>query len=203
MRVPERKGGSMGKAEQKKLRHKKLQQKIEENPFLKDEELAQQLKVSVATIRLDRAEMGIREYRERIKNVAASELSRNSSAQTGDLLDLNPYHDGISVMTTDDSMTFAGTDIVKGQAVFSFAENLALHLLNAKTAVIKVANVKFSKEIKKGDKLIAKFEVKRVKDTEEYIVWVRIKVELKEVFRGKFNMLVTENVNTGKEINFS
>ena len=183
----------MGKAEQKKLRHERLKQKIEENPFLKDEELAQQFKVSVATIRLDRAELGIREYRERIKNVAASELSRNNSAQTGDLLDLNPYHDGISVMITDESMTFAGTDIVQGQAVFAFAENLALHLLNAKTAVIKVANVKFMKEIKKGDKLIAKFEVKRVKDTEEYIVWVRIKVELKEVFRGKFNMVVTED----------
>ncbi len=186
------KEGKMGKAEQKQLRHIQLKQKIEENPFLKDEDLAEQLGVSVATIRLDRAELGIREYRERIKNVAASGLSRSHTAETGDLLDLNLYHDGISVMTTDETMTFAGTDVVKGQAVFAFAENLVLQLINAKTAVIRVANIKFIKEIKKGDKLIAKFEVKRVKDTEEYIVWVRIKVALQEVFRGKFNILVTQ-----------
>lgn len=183
----------MSKAEQKRLRHKMLEQKIEENPFLKDDELAQELGVSVATIRLDRAELGIREYRERIKDVAAGEILRSHEMQTGDLLDLNLYHDGISVMVTDESMTYPGTDVVKGQAVFAFAENLVMHLLNAKAAIIQVANVKFIKEIKKGDKLIAKFEVKRVKDTEEYIVWVRIKVELKEVFRGKFNMAVTQD----------
>lgn len=182
----------MRKAEQKKLRHEQLKNQLEKNPFLKDEDLADVLHVSVATVRLDRAELGIREYRERVKTVADKGLKKSSAVRTGDLLDLNLYHDGISVMVADESMAVAGTDIVKGQAVFAFAENLALHLLNAKTAIIKVANVKFIKEIKVGDKLMAKFEVKRVKDTEEYIVWVRIKVKMEEVFRGKFNLAVTQ-----------
>lgn len=182
----------MRKAEQKKLRHEQLKNQLEKNPFLKDEDLADVLHVSVATVRLDRAELGIREYRERVKTVADKGLKKSSTVRTGDLLDLNLYHDGISVMVADESMAVAGTDIIKGQAVFAFAENLALHLLNAKTAIIKVANVKFIKEIKVGDKLMAKFEVKRVKDTEEYIVWVRIKVKMEEVFRGKFNLAVTQ-----------
>lgn len=178
----------MGRAELKKWRQQQMQQQIEANPFLKDEDLAQLLGVSIATVRLDRSELGIAEYRERIKSVAAGQL-RNDGVQ-GDLLDLNLYHDGISMLVPDDSMTFPGTDVVKGQALFAFAENLVLGLLDAKTVLIKVANVKYIKEVKKGEKLVAKFEVKRVRDG-EFIVWVKIKVELAEVFRGKFNVAVT------------
>ena len=54
----------------KKKRHEYLLRKIKQNPFLKDEELAQACNVSVSTIRFDRAELGIAEYRERIKSVA-------------------------------------------------------------------------------------------------------------------------------------
>ena len=51
----------------KKKRHEYLLRKIKQNPFLKDEELAQACNVSVSTILFDRAELGIAEYRERIK----------------------------------------------------------------------------------------------------------------------------------------
>ena len=103
----------MSKAEQKKLRHTQLQEQLKHNPFLKDEELAKKLHVSVATIRLDRAELGIREYRERVKTVADKGLKKSSAVRTGDLLDLNLYHDGLSVMVADESMAVAGTDIIK------------------------------------------------------------------------------------------
>lgn len=178
----------MGRAELKRKRQMQLLRQVEADPFLKDEDLARRLGVSVATVRLDRSELGIAEYRERIKSVAAGNLHKDSAQ--GDLLDLNPYHDGISVLIPDESMAFPGTDIVRGEAVFAFAENLILGLLNAKTILIKVANVKYIKEVKKGEKLVAKFEVKRVRDG-EFIVWVKIKVEMAEVFRGKFNVAVT------------
>lgn len=58
----------------KKKRHEYLLRKIKQNPFLKDEELAQACNVSVSTIRFDRAELGIAEYRERIKSVAEEGL---------------------------------------------------------------------------------------------------------------------------------
>ena len=78
---------------------------------MKDEELAQACNVSVSTIRFDRAELGIAEYRERIKSVAEEGLVADTAV--GEVLDLNLYHDGISVLKTDDTMTFDGTDIIK------------------------------------------------------------------------------------------
>ena len=102
------------------------------------------------------------------------------------------YHDGISVIETDDAITYEGTDIIKGQAMFGIAENLALDIINAKEALIKVANMKYIKEVRKGEKLVAKFEVIRVKD-EEYIVWVKIRSNQVEVYRCKFNLALMES----------
>lgn len=85
----------------KKKRHEYLLRKIKQNPFLKDEELAQACNVSVSTIRFDRAELGIAEYRERIKSVAEEGLVAGSR-RLAEVLDLNLYHDGISVLKTDE-----------------------------------------------------------------------------------------------------
>ena len=65
----------------KKKRHEYLLRKIKQNPFLKDEELAQACNVSVSTIRFDRAELGIAEYRERIKSVAEEGLVADTAAK--------------------------------------------------------------------------------------------------------------------------
>ena len=75
--------------------------------------------------------------------------------------------------------------------MFGIAENLALDIINAKEALIRVANVKYIKEVRKGEKLIAKFEVIRVKDG-EYVVWVKIRANQVEVFRSKFNLALKE-----------
>ena len=168
----------------KKKRHEYLLRKIKQNPFLKDEELAQACNVSVSTIRFDRAELGIAEYRERIKSVAEEGLVADTAV--GEVLDLNLYHDGISVLKTDDTMTFDGTDIIKGQCIYAFAENLALSVIDAKAALVKIANVKYMHEA-----LIAKSDVMRVKDG-GYIVRVVIKANMNEVFRGKFSLVMTD-----------
>ena len=177
----------MVRTELKKERHKKLRTIVKSNPFIKDSELADILHVSVATIRIDRGELGIGEYRERIKNMA-----KNISGKIPlDIIDMNLYHDGISVIETDDVATYEGTDIIKGQVMFGMAENMALDIIDAKKALIKVANVKYIKEVHKGEKLIAKFEVIRIKD-KEYIVWVKIRSKQIEVFRCKFNLALKE-----------
>ena len=59
----------------KKERHEYIIKMLGENPFLKDDNLAQLCGVSVATIRLDRAELGIAQYRERIKTAAKEGLN--------------------------------------------------------------------------------------------------------------------------------
>ena len=59
----------------KKDRQAILKDMIQDNPFITDEELAEQLKVSIQTIRLDRLELSIPELRERIKSVAEKRLN--------------------------------------------------------------------------------------------------------------------------------
>lgn len=176
----------MDRAALKKERQEFLLKKIKEEPFLKDEELAKACHVSVSTIRFDRAELGIAEYRERVKSVAES---AGHAVNSGELLDLELFHNGLSVLSTDDTMTFDGTDIVKSQCIYALAENLALSVIDAKAALVKVANVKYKAEVHSGERLVARSEVVRVRE-KEFIVHVFIKVNMTEVFRGKFSLLI-------------
>ena len=171
----------------KKQRHDYIMSIISENPFLKDDELSKQCKVSISTIRNDRAELGISEYRERVKSAAENEFHTVESKE--ELLDLKIYETGLSVLETDSSMLFKNTNIVKSQCIYALAENLALNVINANAALVKVANVKYCEQVNLGDKLVAKSTVKREKNN-EYIVHVIISVEMREVFRGKFNLEV-------------
>ena len=55
-------------------RHALLRKRIEEDPFVNDEELAEEFSVSVATIRLDRMALGIPEMRIRIKQIGRAHV---------------------------------------------------------------------------------------------------------------------------------
>lgn len=173
----------------KSERHAYLLEKIRKNPFLKDKDLAKAFGVSVSTIRFDRAELGIAEYRERVKNAAQDSIHGKDTE--GELLDLNVYHDGISVLRTDSSMVFDGTNIVKSQFIYAFAENLALNVIDAKSMLVKVANVKYTEEVHAGETLVAKSVVMRG-GSDEFVVHVYIKVNMAEVFRGKFSLKVID-----------
>lgn len=187
----------MTRTGKKRSRQESLVREIGRNPFLKDEELAKRLKVSVATIRLDRAELGIEEYRERVKNVAKTHTSVDTNV--GEVLDFNLYHDGISVLNTFDAAVFDGSAVIKAQSLYGYAENLAMTVINAKTALVRVANIKYLHEVHRGDRLVAKYEVMRVKNR-EFVVWVRIKKDMTEVFRAKMNLAtMAENDNMQAE----
>lgn len=179
----------MTRAVKKRTRQERLIREIGKNPFLKDEDLAVKLKVSVATIRLDRAELGIEEYRERVKNVARTHTS--GDVHIGEVLDFNLYHDGISVLDTFDTAVFEGSAVIKAQSLYAYAEDLALSVINAKAALVRVANIKYLHEVQRGDKLVAKYEVRRTQN-HEYVVWVRIKKDMVEVFRAKMSLRVTD-----------
>lgn len=174
----------------KKDRHAYLIREINKNPFLKDEDLAKACHVSVSTIRFDRAELGIAEYRERVRDMAQGE--RNNQNNEGELLEIHPFRDGISILETDVSMLFENTNVVRSQCIYALAENLALQVIRAKSALVKVANVKYIKEVLSGERLVAKSEVIRVRRN-EYIVHVFIKANLNEVFRGKFSLAVIDS----------
>jgi len=176
----------MGTKLRKQLRHEYILKKVESNPFIKDNELAEEFGVSVSTIRLDRAELGISEYRERLKDVAEGAAQ---SEPDSELLDLNLFENGVAVMMTDDSMVFEDSDIVKSHYIYAFAEKLALSVIDAKAALIKIANVKYITAVHSNEKLFATSKMVR-NSNDSYIVHVVIKANMTEVFRGKFSLVV-------------
>jgi len=179
----------------KKERQQVLKNKLYEDPFLTDEELAEIFSVSVPTIRLDRLELGIPELRERIKTVAEKNYNKvkslNSKEIVGELLELNLNKNGISILETNSTMAFEKTKIVRGHFIYSLAESLAISVIDAEVALVGVANIKYKTPVYAGNKLLAKAEVKRVRER-NYIVWVKITEKQTEVFRGKFILVSLE-----------
>ena len=94
----------------KDVRHKLLLERITQTPFLTDEEMAQELGVSVPTIRLDRMELGLPELRERMRLIAEEAKSHVKSLSTsdvmGELLELERGVQGSSLITVTQDMVF-------------------------------------------------------------------------------------------------
>lgn len=181
--------------QQKLVRQELLAAKLEKKPFLTDEELAEELGVSVQTIRLDRLALNIPELRVRIRRMAEDVNPRIKAIEradiVGELIDLDLGKKGISLLRITDDMVFRKTQIAKGYYVFSQANSLALAVLDAPLAVTGVANVKYKMPVRVGEKLIAKAEVMRRRGN-KYFVHVRIKNETEEVFRAKFILVSKE-----------
>ena len=173
----------------KKDRLTKLLQVIEDDPFLTDEELSEQFRVSIQTIRLDRLEMKIPELRQRIRSVAAGNSDRvktlGSTEIVGELIDLELNRSAISILETESGQAFERTQIIKGHYIFAMAETLAMAVIDADVAITGVANIKYRVPVLAGQKLVAKARVTRVRG-DEYFVHVMIQVKDDLVFRGKF-----------------
>lgn len=173
----------------KKGRHERLCEKIVSNPFLTDEELSDFLGVSIPTIRLDRLELGIPELRERVKNMAEKSHEKVKSLGkneiVGEVVDLLLGKNGISILDTSIEMTFERTKIIRGQFIYSFAESLAMAVIDADVALVGVANIKYKVPVNAGAKLVAKAEVRNKRGNSSF-VWVKIYEKQAEVFRGKF-----------------
>ncbi len=173
----------------KQERQTVLAQLVSSDPFLTDEELAERLHVSVPTIRLDRMELGIDEYRKRIKQVAERSYQKvrsiGSGELVGELLDITPNETALSILNTDASMVFEKSAVVRGQFLYSMAETLAIAVIDANAALVGVANIKYKKAVVPNTRLVAKAEVRR-KTGNSYLVWVKILEQQQEVFRGKF-----------------
>jgi len=189
----------------KRARQTNLREKIRENPFLSDEELARHFVVSVQTIRLDRLAMGIPELRERTKTVAERTYgivkSMGSKEIVGELIDITLEEWGISILETATEMVFERSRVVRGQFIFAQAESLAIALIDAPIVLTGLANVKFRRPIMMGEKLVAKGEVIRRRGG-HYVVLVETKVGAEKVFRGKFSVFIVDptKVSGGEKV---
>ncbi|MGE5675003.1 MAG: transcription factor FapR [Mycobacterium leprae] len=185
----------MASGAKKRDRQAQLRERIRENPFLSDEELASAFGVSIQTIRLDRLALGIPELRERTKSVAERTYgvvkSLGSKEIVGELIDLQLGQRAISILETTETMVFERSRVVRGQYIFAMAESLAIAIIDADVVLTGLANVKFKRPVAVGEKLVAKGEVIRQRRA-HHVVLVEIQSGSEKVFRGKFSVFAVD-----------
>ncbi|MBO8137395.1 MAG: transcription factor FapR [Desulfotomaculum sp.] len=183
------------KSTAKKERHQKLVKFIKTNPFLTDEELAELLGVSIQTIRLDRLELKIPEYRERLKYVAKGDTCQVKSLSygelVGELVDIQVGKSGSSILTINRDMVFKKNKVARGHHLFAQANSLAVALIDAAVALTGSAKVTFRQPVKLGDRVVAEAVIVDNHD-KKYRVSVISKVKDQVVFEGLFTVFAVE-----------
>lgn len=177
----------------KKIRQKQLQTKIDEMPFITDEALAQQFTVSIQTIRLDRMELSIPELRERIKSVATDQWNETVKALPldeviGEIIDLELDSRAISILDITKEHVFSRNNIARGHHLFAQANSLAVAVIDDELALTAKAEIKFSRQVNQGERVVAKANVMSTDRKERTTVQVDSYVENELVFSGSFMM---------------
>ena len=184
----------------RRSRHDTLRQLLGEEPFLTDKELARRLQVSVPTVRLDRADLGIPDVRLRSRLLAERALgqvrSLESQEMVGELRELDLGRRGVSVLETDPSMAFARTRIVRSHFIFAEADSLALAVIDGDVVLTGLVNSKFKRPVVAGETLRATAEIIRRRQ-HRFVVLVETAAGPDIVFRAKF--LVVALPAWGKE----
>ena len=185
----------------KRERQGRLLEKLKEDTFMTDEDIAAYLDVSIPTVRLDRLELGIPELRQRIRDVASQNQGKVRSLKTeeivGELIELQLGISAISVLDTTDDMVFSQSLIVRGHYIYAMAESLAIAVIDADVALVGVANIKYKRPVHAGSRLVAKATVRENREGGRHIVWVFITSRQVEMFRGKF-ILAAIGADTGQ-----
>ena len=163
-------------------RRAELEQLLQENPFLTDQDLAAQLAVSVATIRMDRAALGIPELRARMKSAVKESLS----VTTGELLEYEANRSAISLLVTTPAMAETN-GWISAQTLYGMAYELATQVVTEPVTWCGVSNIKYKYPVHPHERLILKLKVARVRGR-EYYIWTKFIRDCEEVFRAKFIM---------------
>ncbi|MGP4080268.1 transcription factor FapR [Pseudalkalibacillus sp. R45] len=175
----------------KKERQQLLKETILINPFITDEDLADQFQVSVQTIRLDRLELSIPELRERIKNVARQQLDEVKALSIddviGEIIDLQLDESAISILDIKKEHVFSRNNIARGHHLFAQANSLAVAIINDEMALTEKSDLRFTRQVKVGERVVAKANVVEHQN-DRSIVEVKSYVEQELVFEGVFTM---------------
>ncbi len=175
----------MNKAE----RQRRLVRFLESDPFLTDEDLSQILGVSVQTIRLDRFELKIPEFKERLmtaaKGAGSPPRTLSGGELVGEMVDLEIGSAGISMLTVTSEMTLSKTGYIRGHHLFAQANSLAVATIDAEMALTGTARVSFKRPVSCGEKVLARALIK-LKKGNQYMVKVTSCVKDEIVFVGRF-----------------
>lgn len=174
---------------QKTARQQLVEKYINSNPFLTDDDLAEILRVSIQTIRLDRTKMNIPEMRSRVKTMASGIYGKIRSMDadeiTGELVELEVGRSGISVLTIADRMTLKKTRVARGYYLFAQANSLAVALVDSEVALTGTCKISFKRPVYSGERVVARSYISR-KSRNRYMVRVTSTVKDEIVFSGRF-----------------
>ena len=182
----------------KKDRQQLLLAKIEDNPFVTDDQLAAEFNVSVQTIRLDRMELAIPELRERIKGVAAKNYSNKLKSLPideviGEIIDIELDERAISIFDVKNEHVFQRNGIARGHHLFAQANSLAVAVINDVFALTVRSTITFIKPVHAGDRVVTKAVVtKRNEEKNRTYIKVTSTVDNELVFVGEFEMYRTK-----------
>ncbi|MEC5422730.1 transcription factor FapR [Virgibacillus sp. C22-A2] len=174
-------------------RQRLLRETIQHTPFITDEALAKEFSVSIQTIRLDRMELSIPELRERIKSVANVQWNETVKALPldeviGEVIDLELDERAISILDIKPEHVFSRNKIARGHHIFAQANSLAVAVINDELALTAKSELKFTRQVKEGERVIAKATVEGKNEKGLTIVQVSSYVEKEIVFTGFFHM---------------
>jgi acyl-coenzyme A thioesterase PaaI-like protein len=176
----------------KRERQAALLDLLEREPFLTDEELAAHFDVSIQTIRLDRLTLGIPELRERIRAVATRKnddlRSLSETEIIGQLIEVNLGEMAISILDIGPEHVFSKTKIARGHHMFAQANSLAVAVIDAEVVLTAVAEIRFIRPVKLGERLVCKAVVTANK-RERAHVKVTTKAGADIVFEGAFTVV--------------
>ncbi|MGM8211791.1 transcription factor FapR [Virgibacillus sp. W0430] len=177
----------------KQERQQLLKETIEQTPFITDDDLAKKFNVSIQTIRLDRMELAIPELRERIRSVATNHWNEKVKALAiddviGDIIDLELDQRAISILKIQREHVFSRNKIARGHHLFAQANSLAVALINDDLALTAKVVIKFIRQVKEYEQVVAKAVVdgKTAKGLTKVNVNSFVQNEL--VFTGEFHM---------------
>ncbi|AER66839.1 transcriptional regulator, DeoR family [Thermovirga lienii DSM 17291] len=190
--------GKKHKRMSREARHERIKAELKADPMLTDEELAKLLGVSISTIRLDRALLGIPEVRERIKMMAQNAVSKLKSLREeeviGDLVELEPNNFAVSTLVTTNEMAFRHTEWVSDHYIYAQATSLAIAAIDENMVFTGAARIKYKQPARVGERLVARAKV-GTKKGNKYIVSVRTRVGEREIFVGRFITVVSKDGN--------
>ncbi|RCW70753.1 transcription factor FapR [Saliterribacillus persicus] len=177
----------------KRERQLLLQETIEQTPFITDEALANKFGVSIQTIRLDRMELSIPELRERIKTVATTHWNETVKALPieeviGEIIDLELDQRAISILDIGEEHVFSRNKIARGHHIFAQANSLAVAVIDDELALTTNAEIKFTRQVVEGERVIAKARVVGTDINARTLVEVHSYVDNDSVFTGVFEM---------------
>ncbi|MFD2760485.1 transcription factor FapR [Lentibacillus juripiscarius] len=177
----------------KSERQRLLKETIDTTPFITDEKLAKKFGVSIQTIRLDRMELAIPELRERIKSVASDQWNETVKALPleeviGEVVDLELDNRAISILEIKEDHVFSRNKIARGHHLFAQANSLAVAVMNDELALTAKSEIKFTRQVKQGERVVAKVFVEDVDDKGRTVVRADSYVDNEKVFTGVFHM---------------